>query len=165
MITVKKEARLSGMLLARKGAAAPTHTDHKLTIQAMDQFGSKTRQTDFVKEASKDEGVKEEWVEAVSEIAELTQKQNNALVEPPKVVQKEAVESSKTEEPPVKNTAKAGKRIAMTLRMEQNDHLKLRLYAAHSRKSCQDIISDALEMYLSGEDKVCNISDCSCLKN
>ena len=165
MSTVKKEARLSGMLLARKGAAAPAHTDHKLTIQAMDQFGSKTRQTDFVEEASKDEGVKEEWVEAVSEIAELTQKQNNALVEPPKVVQKDAVESSKTEQPPVKNTAKAGKRIAMTLRMEQNDHLKLRLYAAHSRKSCQDIISDALEMYLSEEDKVCNISDCSCLKN
>lgn len=165
MSTVKKEARLSGMLLARKGAAAPAHTDHKLTIQAMDQFGSKTRQSDLVDETSMGKGVKEEWVEAVSEIAELTQKQNNALVEPPKVVQKEAVVSSKTEQPPVKNTAKAGKRIAMTLRMEQNDHLKLRLYAAHSRKSCQDIISDALEMYLSKEDKVCNISDCSCLKN
>ena len=105
MSTVKKEARLSGMLLARKGAAAPAHTDHKLTIQAMDQFGSKARQSDLVDETSMGKGVKEEWVEAVSEIAELTQKQNNAVVEPPKVVQKEGVVSSKTEQPPVKNTA------------------------------------------------------------
>lgn len=165
MSTVKKEARLSGMLLARKGAAAPAHTDHKLTIQAMDQFGSKPRQSDLVEQARVDNSFNEEWVEAVSEISALTQKQNNAVVEAPKVIHKNVVESTKPEQSPVKNTVKAGKRIAMTLRMEQDDHLKLRLYAAHSRKSCQDIISEALEMYLCKEDKVCNISDCSCLKN
>lgn len=165
MSTVKKEARLSGMLLARKGAASPAHTDHKLTVQAMDQFSPKTRTSDLVDDKSFDKGVNEEWIEAVSEIAELTQKQNNAVVAPPKVIQKKKVEKAEVEQPPVKNTVKAAKRIAMTLRMEQADHLKLRLYAAHSRKSCQDIISDALEMYLSKEDKVCNISDCSCLKN
>ena len=35
MSSVKKEARLSGLLLARKGTAIPAHTDHRLTIQAL----------------------------------------------------------------------------------------------------------------------------------
>lgn len=153
MSTVKKEARLSGMLLARKGAAAPAHTDHKLTVQAMDEFSSKKHKSDLVDETSTEQVINGEWVAAVSKIAELTQKQNNAVVVPQEVVRDKVT----------KNMATAGKRIAMTLRMAQDDHLKLRLYAAHSRKSCQDIISDALEVYLSKDDKVCNISDCSCL--
>lgn len=163
MSIVKKEARLSGMLLARKGTAAPAHTDHKLTIQAMDQFSSKKHESDIVDEAPKAQNIHEEWVEAVGEIAELTQKQNNAVTEPQEFVRQNVISNEKALRTTVKNTAKAGKRIAMTLRMEQDDHLKLRLYAAHSRKSCQDIISDALELFLSKDDKVCNISDCSCL--
>ena len=59
----------------------------------------------------------------------------------------------------------SSKRIAMTLRMEQDDHLKLRIYAAHSRKSCQEIISAALEMYLNEDKKVCDLGECSCLTN
>lgn len=40
------------------------------------------------------------------------------------------------------------KRIAMTLRMEPENHLQLRLYSAHTRKSCQVILSEALDIYL-----------------
>ena len=70
-----------------------------------------------------------------------------------------------TEITPTQEKAIKSKRIAMTLRMENEDHLKLRLYAAHSRKSCQEIISEALEMYLSEDEKVCGLSDCNCLNN
>lgn len=164
MSTVKKEARLSGMLLARKGDAAPAHTDHKLTIQALDQFSAPNRSTDIIDEHKVNPVASQEWAEAVSEIAELTQKQSNAVVEPQEVVKQKVVKTTEKRVEKEKNVAKATKRIAMTLRMEQEDHLKLRLYAAHSRKSCQEIISDALDAYLSKDDKVCNISDCSCLK-
>jgi predicted HicB family RNase H-like nuclease len=51
----------------------------------------------------------------------------------------------------------------MTLRMEHDDHLKLRLYAAHSRNSCQEIISEALNHYLNQSEKVCDLSNCKCL--
>ena len=64
---------------------------------------------------------------------------------------------------PVENKVTAKRRIAMTLRMGQEEHLKLRLYAAHSRKSCQEIISEALEMYLTEDEIICNLSDCNCL--
>lgn len=47
------------------------------------------------------------------------------------------------------------KRIAMTLRMEEENHLKLRLFSAHTRKSCQAIISEALDVYLEeNNDKI-----------
>lgn len=47
------------------------------------------------------------------------------------------------------------KRIAMTLRMDGEDHLKLRIFSAHTRKSCQAIISEALDLYLAeNNDKI-----------
>lgn len=42
----------------------------------------------------------------------------------------------------------AGERVAMTLRLEHEQHLRLRLYAAHTRKSSQEIMKDALEKYI-----------------
>jgi len=43
----------------------------------------------------------------------------------------------------------------MTLRMEEENHLRLRLYSAHTRKSCQVILSEALDSYLvKNNDKV-----------
>jgi hypothetical protein len=38
MSIVKKEARLSGILLARKGSAEPAYTDHRLTKQLNDSM-------------------------------------------------------------------------------------------------------------------------------
>lgn len=163
MSSVKKEARLSGLLLARKGSALPAHTDHRLTIQAFDAVHiqsevSSSSNQEFRTETSDHNG----FVEAVKEINDVTKRQYNKVfsaVEPKselKVAEKlevsEASPAAKIEKTVFENTDQAAKRIAMTLRMDQDDHLKLRLYAAHSRKSCQEIISAALDMYLS-EDK------------
>tara|TARA_R110002073_G_scaffold142283_6_gene294126 strand:+ start:1817 stop:2347 length:531 start_codon:yes stop_codon:yes gene_type:complete len=176
MSSVKKEARLSGILLARKGSALPAHTDHRLTIQAFDaqQTQSKVSRTthqDFKAETSDHNG----FVKAVKEINDVTKRQYNKVLsatEPkvePKVAEKSEVSKApsavKVEKTVLENTDKAAKRIAMTLRMEQDDHLKLRLYAAYSRKSCQEIISAALDMYLNEDKKVCGLSDYNSLTN
>ncbi len=42
----------------------------------------------------------------------------------------------------------AGDRIAMTLRLGHEQHLKLRLFAAHTRLSSQEIMKEALEHYI-----------------
>ena len=173
MSTLKKEARLSGMLLARKGRAAPAHTDHRLTVQVMDQF----KKPEPVIETAANTGshVHQSWTDAVNQINDLTRKQYNRVVTTPEVIEepvktksvekinKSSTKPFKSAKMPTKSVKADGKRIAMTLRMGQEDHLKLRLFAAHSRKSCQDIISDALEMYLSKDDNLYSMSDCSCL--
>lgn len=171
MSTVKKEARLSGMLLARKGSAQPAHTDHKLNIQAFEKVHTPPPR----EEIKTDRNDGSMLAEAVKEINKVTRRQYNQVVTEEDVHVKPvkekvdvqtkknvAVESDNIK--PAKRPVGAGKRIAMTLRMEQDEHLKLRLYAAHSRKSCQEIISEALEAYLSEDDKVCGLSECNCLK-
>lgn len=45
----------------------------------------------------------------------------------------------------------AGKRIAMTLRLEHDQHLKLRLFSAHLKRSSQEVMMDALERYFRDE--------------
>ena len=185
MSTVKKEARLSGLLLARKGTAQPAHTDHKLTVQAFDPLEMQQAVRESFHEFEVESSDQSMLVEAVKEINDVTRRQyNNAVkssgeakidksqevkVEKKQVVVKKApvakTEMKKTAPPVEPKKQVASKRIAMTLRMEQDDHLKLRLYAAHSRKSCQEIISAALDMYLSEDDKVCDLSDCNCLNN
>ncbi len=150
MSTVKKEARLSSLLLARKGAAAPSHTDHRFTRQAFDQFETYSQDrmlSDVHQEGvSQDEDVNSHELNGViAEIKTLKAKQTN--------IGSKQIKSTK-----IKKTAAhknvSGKRIAMTLRMAQENHLKLRLYAAYSRKSCQEIISEALDYYLNKSEDV-----------
>lgn len=198
MSVVKKEARLSGMLLARKGSALPAHTDHRLTVHAVEPVQSKEELQEVNKErenhkeilpAATDPGM---LVEAVKEINNVTKRQYNKAVSDTELAFEPKVETQqikpkvevniepeveanvevrkappvvKADVTPTENAKEEAKRIAMTLRMEHAAHLKLRLYAAHSRKSCQEIISEALDMYLSEDEKVCGLSDCNCLAN
>lgn len=169
MSTVKKEARLSAMLLAKKGTAQPAHTDHRLNMQAFERAEAARPHVE-VKSADSDSSM---LAEAVKEINKVTRRQYSKVVgeeetevraaEKNVQVTTEYVNGQTKEQAPVKKPVGAGKRIAMTLRMDQEEHLKLRLFAAHSRKSCQEIISDALEIYLNKKDTVCGLSDCNCL--
>ncbi len=184
MSTVKKEARLSGLLLARKGVAAPSHTDHRLNVQVMDQFASQKQTQPTIHEANykNDSEGHDNFDAVIEEVKSLNKKQSNVIVgdvpvEPDAVSAKEVVEKEtiiersmkvqkrETEVGPVSNSSLTVKRIAMTLRMEQEDHLKLRLYAAHTRKSCQEIISEALDTYLAQDEKSCGMSNCNCLSS
>lgn len=171
MSTVKKEARLSGMLLARKGLALPAYTDHRLTFRATDQFIESNQERIIPKELTNDDFNnidhldKHELSNAINELKTIHKKQTNNSLNVSKnnnVDQASAPENGKQNK--LSKNAET-KRIAMTLRMEQEDHLKLRLFAAHSRKSCQEIISEALELYLIKSEKVCLMEDCNCLSS
>ena len=182
MSTVKKEARLSGLLLARKGVASPSHTDHRLNVQVMDQFASQkqTQPPVFETNFGNDSEGHDSFDAVIEEVKSLSKKQSNVIAgevsfeldtaSAKEVVEKETVidrslkvQKRETEVKPVSNSSPAVKRIAMTLRME--DHLKLRLYAAHTRKSCQEIISEALDSYLAQDEKSCGMSNCNCLSS
>ncbi|MBT5187769.1 MAG: hypothetical protein HOM01_13250 [Kordiimonadaceae bacterium] len=194
MSGVKKEARLSGMLLARKGTAAPSHTDHRLTVQVMEQFSNLDQQEAPFKDVNANiEKSSDSFTSAVSEVKSIRDRQNyNTVIENAVATQKTIEASNKAEvqlETAIKKEVSAdtnvnlnndeqvssdkehkvsakknvsANRIAMTLRMEQDKHLKLRLYAAHSRKSCQDIISAALDAYLCRDKELCSLSNCKC---
>jgi len=184
MSTVKKEARLSGLLLARKGVASPSHTDHRLNVQVMDQFASQKQTQPSVHETNfgNDSEGHDNFDAVIEEVKSLSKKQSNVIagevpveqdtvsavevVEEETIIEKSVeVQKRETEDKSVSNSSLAVKRIAMTLRMEQEDHLKLRLYAAHTRKSCQEIISEALDSYLNQDEKSCGMSNCNCLSS
>lgn len=46
------------------------------------------------------------------------------------------------------SAAGSAKRVAMTLRLDHEQHLKLRLFSAHLRQSSQDVLQLALKAYM-----------------
>jgi len=137
---VKQASRLTGALLARKGAAAPSSASLLLNQQVLNRFPApeiKSPVTD-----NKESAVKAQQPRGLSE------KKRTHSVEG-------EVSTGKSDTTKSLKKPAAGKRIAMTLRMEEEDHLNLRLFSAHTRKSCQVIISEALDCYLrENSDKI-----------
>lgn len=56
-----------------------------------------------------------------------------------------------------------GKRVAMTLRLDSKRHFKLRVLAAHSHMSSQEILTQALDDYLERNADQPGLSKCDCL--
>ena len=127
---VKQVSRLTGDLLARKGSAAPTQTPLRMNQNAGHFYAAR------------------------HETEQVTTRASAPKV-PAKVDIK--INKGKVSSDKAKSSAEVvdGKRIAMTLRMVEEDHLKLRLFSAHTRKSCQTILSEALDVYLAeNEDRI-----------
>jgi hypothetical protein len=53
-------------------------------------------------------------------------------------------------------------RVALTLRVDQERHTRLRLLAAQTKRSSQDILLAALDSYIDGAAQ--GMSFCECLK-
>jgi hypothetical protein len=232
---MKKEARLTGLLLARKGKAAPSPASASMVRPAFEQFEnaqeyygsadvgySEDRQSEneprgneqFFNEVQTEEAlnVAAQTVRKLSAIREdsarsdgqssdgqgsdgqntsqaddLTVGHNKGLNEGHKasalqrkpalktkvfgkvhskkttreskeVVGKVTKSSRSTSIISTKNAAET-KRIAMTLRMNGDDHLKLRLFSAYSKNSCQKIITEALGYYLENNPNAKKFSD------
>jgi len=194
---MKKAARLTGSLLARKGFANPSPAvpslSHPSVIPAASVTpnpGSVTESYDAGHQEVNDEAALESAIESVQKLADV---QKNAIKdEKPEVEVAEDKEPDqvfsapkpqvptfgrKTQTPPTgkvetsqkKKPSKTAnidaeeKRIAMTLRMEKDSHLKLRLFSAHSNKSCQEILTEALDAYFQENNQVISKSECPCL--
>jgi len=143
---VKQVSRLTGALLARKGSAAPTAASAFMNQQAFDRFAAPASGGD----------VRTSLDDAIETIKEVTGRQNNdeGISQKEKESrQKKSVTSGKVSTRKSQSGKSSiepaeSKRIAMTLRMVEEDHLKLRIFSAHTRKSCQTILSEALDIYL-----------------
>ncbi|MDA5192997.1 hypothetical protein [Govanella unica] len=64
---------------------------------------------------------------------------------------------------PEKDSAQAP-RVAMTLRLDSERHLKLRLLSAHSHLSSQEILTAALDDYLERQGCEPGLQHCECLQ-
>ncbi|MCF8474182.1 MAG: hypothetical protein K9G26_05730 [Emcibacter sp.] len=127
---IKQVSRLTGALLARKGAAAPSSPAAIMNQQAINRF------------APLQQEVVEKVDSSLDLVPEKPYKQKNRSLE------KGIVSTKKINQNKSSHKASANPRIAMTLRMEEDIHLRLRIFSAHTRKSCQVILSEALELYL-----------------
>ncbi|MCF6195316.1 MAG: hypothetical protein L3J50_01340 [Emcibacter sp.] len=146
---VKQVSRLTGALLARKGSAAPTPASAFMNQQAFDNFAAPVQSED----------VSTPLDDAIETIKELTGRQKGAKYNEgvslkekesrqKKSVTRGKVSTRKSQSSKSSIEPAESKRIAMTLRMVEEDHLKLRIFSAHTRKSCQTILSEALDIYL-----------------
>lgn len=59
----------------------------------------------------------------------------------------------------------AGKRIAMTVRLDHEQHLRLRVFSAHKRLSSQEVLAMALDQYISDNGPSTLDSACQSLKS
>ncbi|MFC7049232.1 hypothetical protein [Emcibacter nanhaiensis] len=163
---MKKEARLTGSLLARKGKAIPSPAAPKFSMPAINRFGHKG-QDDTVDEkhvAAEAEDGLANTIETVKKLSEVQGRRSGPSDDKTETTGGKIFGRRKVEKTAPKAPKAAGKRIAMTLRMTEEDHLKLRLYSAHTRKSCQEVLTEALDMYLCNESEhVCDNKRCSCL--
>lgn len=61
-----------------------------------------------------------------------------------------------------KSGAAKSQRVALTLRLDPDRHLQLRLLAAHNHMTAQDLLTTALDQYL--QDHLCgDLKHCACL--
>ncbi len=73
-------------------------------------------------------------------------------------------QTTKTDKPNKKNGAAPGKkRVSLTLRLDPDRFFRLKVFAAHSGQSHQDILHEALESYL-GEHAHATAPHCACLE-
>ncbi len=58
----------------------------------------------------------------------------------------------------------SGKRVAMTLRLDHPRHLRLRVLSAHTNRSSQDILTEALDNFLDQFAHMAEMRQCDCLR-
>lgn len=148
---MKSVARLTGSLLARKGFAMPAQESaayalshdlpHEITPPARPFSATYARAPEPAPEP---------------------------LAEPaPKPRAAAPVACEAPTEAPVIPTPAAhadhGKRVAMTLRLDNDRHLKLRVLSAHSNLSSQEILTAALDDYLARHSAEPGLRHCECL--
>ncbi|RMF12162.1 MAG: hypothetical protein D6763_01455 [Alphaproteobacteria bacterium] len=198
---MKKAARLSSSLLARKGFASPAaavpmfgkahhygqtshhhirdvvydHVDPEQVDLDPDLAGdsAQPRHEDgdsFVRRIEK--GLK-----SLRRAAEGDEKNDDALSPAVEPAQKARSSATKSEKTGSKKTSKTGsvpegccqgkpsrKRVAMTLRLDQQRHLRLRILSAHINRSSQDILTEALDRFLDQFAHMPEMRQCDCLK-
>lgn len=149
---IKQASRLTGSLLARKGTAAPSSESVSMTQGGMSDFLE-----DAIMSVKKLSSRQNGYAQSEKQFIQSEEPEGTVTAGPVTTVKgKVSYKKSKFAKSSTVSTAK--KRVAMTLRMDDESHLKLRLHSAYTRKSCQIIISEALNLYLAKNDDKFSIS-------
>lgn len=153
---MKRAARLTSALLARKGFALPAastaHLEH-MTAAISGNMGDISAQIpELVSGAQLPEP------SANGPIKDLEKKLEKAFAPHPSELR---VGGFGRRRVPAGET---GRRVAMTLRLDPDRHLKLRVLSAHAHQSCQQILTQALDDYLGEHCQDHGIKSCRCLQ-
>jgi len=142
----KPAASLTGSLIARKGEAAPAVSP---------AFGF--------------QGVLPDPPAAPPQEASATHPASQAAAKPAAPTSATPTSATKKSAPPKRAAQKrttqkhaAQKRAAMTLRLDEARHLRLRLVSAHLRRSCQSVLTEALDAYFDTHRSL-TAKPCPCL--
>jgi len=160
---VKGVSRLTGSLLAKKGTAAPSPASLSMNQAVLDRFPAPeydpATPTPVGGPDSHDNDSLESAIDSVKKIStrQNGSPANNESGENTDIPKKSVSADIALDRAPKNQPKKqvGTKRIAMTLRMEPENHLRLRILSAHTRKSCQVILSEALDLYfMENEEQV-----------
>jgi len=157
MNELKAFASLSPTLLARKGAAKPAMRPQLHPIHQIDEATARQLEEDL---GWNDHGEDIEYpaehasdaiadCEFTAQVVSLPGVELTGMDVPEVVRQRETISRSVEEISPPRQTAGSqGRRIAFTLRLDQERHLKLRLAATISNRSAQQIVTEALDQLI-----------------
>ena len=130
---MKRTARLTSALLARKGFAAPAHVQTAPHIHY--PFS--------------------DAADASADISPVLQMPS------PAPVKRTRPFGRRQEEPAPLRTHRA----AMTLRLDEERHLRLRVFSAHTKQSSQEVLTKALDEYLKRHSNSPEMRCCDCLQS
>ena len=185
--SMKPAAALTASLLARKGQAAPAmgprSVSHTLPQETASEGkpapapAQKKQDNSPVSSASAEPGMPEKSEEQAPNFhAETLTKLEDALIE--KALERgmalaaegHKLVSGSVEPVGSKGPAKAkapvgqGERIAMTVRLSHEEHLKLKVFSAHTKLSSQEIFKQALECFMTKSAPRPLKSSCLCFR-
>ncbi|WP_336971748.1 hypothetical protein [Sphingobium aromaticiconvertens] len=177
MAEPKPLASLTSGLLARKGAAQPAMRRQSLTgfgnampISFHDDLGWNDMGGESAPVEMRPSGL---TPMGASPVAAVPMDAAASIMAPEPVVvteQKALVEKVAAMAPPVSppaskavavapKAAVSGRKAAFTLRLDAERHLKLRLVCAVQNRSAQQIVTDALDQFLSGLPEIDRLAD------
>ena len=148
---MKSLSRLNGGLLARKGTAAPS-TDLRPEAGSLDRIGEPlpfSRKDDDVTPSPAEEKVQSVYTGVHSR---------------PRISIRKAMAQKKVAEAAAKKRAENADRVAMTVRMDEDQHVKLKVYCAHMKKSAQEVFLEALDNFIDSHQNDVEMANCACFR-
>ena len=143
---MKPLSRLHGGLLAKKGSAAPS-TDLRL------EAGSLDRILEPMPPSRPGDEAPNVGSAAMSSYDGLHSRPRFSILKQPSKSKAQA-----------KKDPGVAERVAMTVRMDEDQHLKLKVYCAHTKKSAQEVFLEALDSFIAAHKDDTEMADCGCFQ-
>lgn len=149
---MKPLRRLNSALLARKGSAAPS-TDMRPEEGMLDRMVAPLPYSPVSVEA-----------ETPAEHGPATSFYSGVHARP-RISIRNPAKGGNQEKPVAKKSNSTAERVAMTVRMDEDQHIKLKVYCAHAKKSAQEVFLEALDAFIESHQGDVEMVDCACFRS